>query len=77
VPAPATISTTNLGIQPVFISALALLTLRMFARRALPHECPACLYDRRGIPDASPCPECGTPATQPKPAESDPPPREK
>jgi hypothetical protein len=29
-------------------------------RRARTGHCPACNYDRTGIPDASPCPECGT-----------------
>jgi hypothetical protein len=33
-------------------------------RRARLNHCPTCNYDRRGLPAASPCPECGVvPAT--------------
>ena len=32
-----------------------------------PPLCPACDYDRAGLPDTAPCPECGAPAPPPGP----------
>jgi hypothetical protein len=32
-------------------------------RPRAPHACKKCSYDRRGLPNTAPCPECGSPST--------------
>lgn len=56
---------------PLLISAL--LVAAFFAQRYLdrrrallmPGVCGSCGYDRTGIPDGAPCPECGAPGRSP------------
>lgn len=50
-----------LAIPPIVIVSIPPLRRKLAARRtAQLHQCPKCNYDRRGITQGSPCPECGT-----------------
>lgn len=67
--------TTRAGVRsaigiPIWMPAVVALLLSAGAgaldardRRRIRHVlCPACRYDRRGLPPAAPCPECNAPA---------------
>lgn len=47
-------------LAPPALASLALgLTSRLLRRRPPPSLCPACAYDRSGLPPSATCPECG------------------
>jgi hypothetical protein len=49
-----------------FVTAITAWRLDTLAQRTHLNHCRTCNYDRRGLPAASPCPECGAvPATTP------------
>jgi hypothetical protein len=58
------------AITPILIATAAAWRLDTLARRrARVGHCPTCNYDRRGLPAANPCPECGAvPATPAQPS---------
>jgi hypothetical protein len=52
-----------IALPPALASTAAWRLDTRARRRARVGHCPACNYDRRGIPAASVCPECGAPPT--------------